>query len=61
MAKLKPEEKMVSFTVQVSRNQDENIYLITDLENAKSKSEIVRKAIDLYVEQNYPQLLQGKI
>ena len=61
MAKLKLEEKMVSFTVQVSRNQDENIYLITDLENAKSKSEIVRKAIDLYVEPNYPQLLQGKI
>ena len=61
MAKLKPEEKMVSFTVQVSRNQDENIYLITDLENAKSKSEIVRKAIELYVEKNYTQLLQGKI
>ena len=50
-------EKMLSSSVQFTQSQEDNLYSIMEFENISSKAEFVRKAVDYYIEQNYPQLV----
>ena len=54
---IQQKEKMISSTVQFTQLQEDNLYSIMEFENISSKAELVRKAVDFYIEKNYPQLV----
>ena len=55
--RIQRQERMSTISVQISEKQEDNLYLIMDFEGIESRAELVRKAIDFYVEQNYPQIV----
>ena len=48
---------MKTFSIQVTPEQEENMYTIAEFENLGSKAEVIRKAFDYYVKAEYPQLI----